>query len=120
MKKTFFLEIQFILFWRKKPGYLSTETWPRPGLLCNRGFIPVVIKRLRLLQNTHNGDEGQTASNSMHSGGGFTGLFPFVDGVWVVKLRGHLYISEIRNEGSYAYIPPYSFKLSRGTTVHYI
>jgi hypothetical protein len=112
--------MQFILLWRKKPGYLSTETWPRPGLLRNRGFIPVMIKRLRLLQNAHNANEGQTASNSIHSGGGFRGFFPFENGIWVVKLRGHLSISEIRNEGSYAYILPYSFKLNRGTTVHYI
>jgi len=79
-----------------------------------------MINRLRLLQNTHNGNEGQTAANSMYSGGGFEGFFLFVNGVWVVNLRGHLSISEIRNEGSYAYIPPYFFKVSRGTTVVYI
>jgi hypothetical protein len=48
------------------------------------------------------------------------GIFPFVNGVSFVKLRGHLSISEIKNEGSYAYIPSYSFKVSRGTIVHYI
>jgi hypothetical protein len=39
------------------------------------------------------------------------GIFPFMNGIRIVKLRGHLSISEIRN----AYITPYSFNLLKPT-----
>jgi hypothetical protein len=64
---------------------------PRAGQPRSRGCILAMIKRLRFVQDIRTGSESQTGCYSMAPGGG-QGLFPFVNGIWVVKLTSHLHL----------------------------